>query len=84
MNEKISENGVIEDKNEFLFSWRKLCSWISFALSCLIPLAALGLAIMSVSNASEDEKEEVTLICVLSMFVSIIIMVNDLSLTAVL
>lgn len=73
MNSEISENGVVEDKNEFRFSWRKLCSWIGLFLVASVPLVGIGLSIMCLSNAKEDEKEEVMMICFITLMVGIIL-----------
>ena len=79
MNEKISENGVIEDKNEFKFSWRKLCSWLGLFLVVSVPLAGVGLSIMCLSNAKEEEKEEVMMICFITLMIGIILTVTGVA-----
>ena len=78
MNEQISENGVVENKNEFKFSWRKLCSWIGLAFVLSIPLVGIGLSIMCLSNAQEDEREEVMYICLISLMVGAILLFSGM------
>ena len=81
MDEKISENGVIEDKNEYKFSWRKLCSWIALAFVTTSPLVGIGLAIMCISNSLEDEKEEVCFINYIVLMVGALLLINDMVVT---
>ena len=78
MNEEIKENGVVEDKNAFKFSWRKLCSWISLVLVLSSPLIGIGLSIMCISNASEDEREEVSVLSYIVFMVGIMLLATDL------
>lgn len=76
MNE-IEENGVTEEKKPFKVSWRKICSWLSLVLSILAPLAAIGLSIVCIAQAEEDEKTEVKLITMVSIVVGTILFLNE-------
>ena len=77
MNEEIKENGVVEDNSAYKFSWRKLCSWLSLALVLSSPLIGIGLSIMCLSNASEDEREEVSFISYIVLMVGIMALAMD-------
>ena len=77
MNEEIKENGVAEDNGAYKFSWRKLCSWLSLVLVLSSPLIGIGLAIMCIVNASEDEREEVSMLCYIIFMVGIMILAID-------
>lgn len=78
MNEEISENGVVEDKSAYKFSWRKLCSWLSLALVLTSPLIGIGLSIMCLTNATEDERDEVSILSYIVFMVGIMLFVIDL------
>ena len=61
MNEEIKENGLVESENknkDYVFSWRKLCAWLALFFSVSLPIAAIGLGIMCLSSATEDEKKK--------------------------
>lgn len=80
MNEEIKENSTAEKKNEnkcFKSSWPKALSWVALVMSMVVPLVALGLSIMCISNAKEDEKKEVTIICLIAIVVVAVLTIND-------
>lgn len=84
MNEQIEENGLVEEKNEvievkeFKPSWQKALSWLSLALSLIVPVAGIGLAIMCISSANLDEKDEVSIICGISLAIAIVLVYNSI------
>lgn len=80
MNEEIKENGSTKEEIEnkdYVFSWRKLCAWLSLVLSVALPLAAIGLSLITLSNATEEEKDEVSVLCYISMGVGAFFVIND-------
>lgn len=80
MEEQKKENGLVVEENnnkEFRFSWRKLCSWIALVLSVIIPAAGIGLGLISLSSATEEEKKEVTLICYIAMGVGAFFLLGE-------
>ncbi len=77
MNEQIEENGLVEEKKEFKPSWQKALSWFSIFLSLMIPIASIGLSIVCISQASEDEKNEVSIICGIALVIAITLCIND-------
>ena len=80
MNEEIKENGVTKEENEnkdYVFSWRKLCAWASLVLSVVLPVAAIGLSLITLSNVTEEEKDEVSVLCYISMGVGAFFAIND-------
>ena len=80
MNEELRENGLTSEENEnkdYVFSWRKFCSWLTLVLSVTIPVAAIGLSLMVLSSTTEDEKLEASIICYTAMAIGAFFLLND-------
>ena len=87
MNEEIKENGLVEGENEkkrYVFSWRKLCCWFALLASITSPVIGIGLGIISVSCATEDEKAEVSVISYIAIAIGLFFVVYDVVMNAVL
>ena len=79
MREEYQKNGPIESENtEYVFSWRRLCIWIALILSITTPVAAIGLGIMCISSATEEEKKEVSIVSYIAIAVAVFFLANDI------
>lgn len=77
MNDELKENGLPKEKDDYVFSWRKLCSWISLLLSVMLYVAAIGLAIMCISSATEDDEKEVKIISYIAIGVAAYFLISE-------
>ena len=80
MNENVEENGLIEPRNtnkEFKASWQKVLSWATLIIAVTMPLVSLGLSIMCIASANEEDKKEVTIINAVSILIVVTMVVND-------
>lgn len=74
MNEQFEENVLVEEENkvdEKRFSWRKMLCWAALLFSLTSPLIAAGLATISISSATEDEKTEVSILAYIAIGISV-------------
>lgn len=79
MNEEVKENGLPEEeiqKEKFVPSWAKTLSWVSIILSLIAPVVGLGLAIVCISSAGLEEKDEVSIISGIALVLSITLLLN--------
>jgi hypothetical protein len=79
MNEEVKENGLPEEeiqKKRFAPSWTKTLSWASIILSLIVPVVGLGLAIVCISSAGLEEKDEVSIISGVALVISITLLLN--------
>jgi hypothetical protein len=79
MNEEVKENGLPEEeiqKKRFTPSWAKTLSWASIILSLIVPVVGLGLAIVCISSAGLEEKDEVSIISGVALVISITLLLN--------
>ena len=77
MNEK---NGTTKEETEnkdYVFSWRKFCGWMSLVFSVALPAAGVGLSLITLSSATEDEKKEVSILCYISMAIGAFFLINE-------
>ena len=78
MNEEVKENGLVEgEKKDYVFSWRRLCIWIALILSLGLPFVAIGLGMICISSATEEEKKEVSIVSYIAIAVAVFLLVND-------
>ena len=87
MNEEIKENGLVESENEkkrYVFSWRKLCCWIALLASVTSPVVGIGLGIICLSAATEDEKTEVSVVSYIAIAMGVFFVVYDFVMQAIL
>ena len=85
MDQENKENGLVEsEKNDYVFSWRRLCIWIALILSLTLPVAAIGLGMICISSATEDEKKEVSIVSYIAIAVAIFFLIHDFVLNMVL
>lgn len=97
MNQEFKENEIIDveyeengvdmpqnTNNRFEISWQKTFSWVALALSCIIPLVALGLGIMCISSATENEKDEITVVSYIAIGIAAVLLFNSFILSKVL
>ena len=87
MNEEIKENGLVESENEkkrYVFSWRKLCCWFALLAAVTSPVIGIGLGLICISCATEDEKAEVSVISYIAIAIGLFFVVYDVVMNAVL
>ena len=80
MNEEIKENGSTESENEieeYEFSWRKLCCWITLLMSVMVPVAAIGLGIICIAKAEDEEKNEVCIVSAIGIVIAAFSVIFD-------
>lgn len=78
MNQENKENGLVEsEKKEYVFSWRRLCIWIALVLSTALPIPAIGLGMICISSATEEEKKEVSIVSYIAIAVAVFLLVNQ-------
>lgn len=75
------ENGLVEEENikkEYRFSWRRMLGWVAILLSLTSPLIAIGISLICINTADEDEKNEVSIICYVALGVAAFFFILDL------
>ena len=88
MNEQYEENEFIEEEfeiveenkevKEYHFSWRKMLGWFSIILALTSPLISIGISLVCINTAPEDEKKEVSIICYVGFGIALFFILFDL------
>ena len=80
MNQEYEENGLVEEKDDkkpYAPTWRKGCSWLAFAISCVVPVVAIGFAIMCLSGEDEEERKEIEILSYIAIGVAAVLLINN-------
>ena len=81
MNYDFEENDLVEpeiEENKKEISWRKAFSWVALAFCCIIPIVSIGLGVMCISSATDEEKDEVSLICYIALAIAGLLIFNNM------
>ena len=77
----IEENGFTETKNT-TFHWAKLWAWSSILLSVAIPMVGVGVGILALSMATEENYDEVYTASIVGMGIGGFFVILDVLLNA--